>query len=399
MPAPPLDLPAQLRRLAAFAAVTYPFACVPFLYFHFRDHGVDLGGYGTLIACYYLAMVLCEVPTGLLADRLGPKLPLVLGPLLLAVGFLLFVVTPTFVGFCAGEAVLGVGHAMLSGPPSALLFGSLRRAQRTSDFLRCESQMHALRLAGTAVAFLAGGFLVAAGGIAVAILVTAALHLVAATIALGLQPLRTTRLRTPALLRSAAAELRAPAVLWIAGMYAILFVVLRYVFHTYQPFLEAAHAEEPIAIGVLFCAMNLVAAPCSRIVPRMHRRAGFAGMFWLVLLLLTGSLLPLSALVTQAGALLFFLHQVPFGMHWALVQDFVNQRIAPRSRTTVLSAMSLGSRLLFALLFLPLAHVQQEVGVAAAWFWVGLIGMLAGSAWLLAGRRFLQPRVHDEHVP
>lgn len=391
MAAANFDLTKQLRWLGLYAVVTYPFACVPFLYFYFRDHGVDLAGYGTMIACYYLAMVLCEVPTGLLADRFGQRLPLVLGPALLAAGFALFVLVPTYAGFCAGEAVLGVGHALLSGPPAALLYASLRRERVTEQFLRRESHLHALRLGGTAFAFLAGGFLVAAAGIRLAILVTVALHLAAAVIGLGLQPLRTTRLGTPALLSSAVADLRSPAVLWVAGLYGIVFVLLRYVFHTYQPFLEAADAEDPIPIGVLFCAMNLVAAPCSRLVPRLHRRIGLAGMLWFVVVLLAGSMLPLSASITQAGALLFFVHQVPFGMHWALFQEFVNHRIAPRSRTTVLSAMSLASRLLFALLFPLLTALQQHVGVAATWFWVGLLGLGAGGGWLCVGRRFLAP--------
>ena len=94
-------------------------------------------------------------------------------------------------------------------------------------------------------------------------------------------------------------------------------------------------------------------------------------------------------LVTQAGALLFFLHQVPFGMHWALFQDFVNHRIARRSRTTVLSAMSFGGRLVFALLFPLLMSLQDRAGIAAAWLWIGIAGLAVGGAWLWLGRRYL----------
>src|SRR5690606_1785241 len=32
----------QVRVLAAYAAFTYPFACVPFLWFYFRDHGIGI---------------------------------------------------------------------------------------------------------------------------------------------------------------------------------------------------------------------------------------------------------------------------------------------------------------------------------------------------------------------
>ena len=63
----------QLACLHAYALVTYPFACVPFLFLYFRQHGIDEGAYGEIVGAYYLAMFVCEVPTGVLADRLGRR--------------------------------------------------------------------------------------------------------------------------------------------------------------------------------------------------------------------------------------------------------------------------------------------------------------------------------------
>lgn len=34
----------QLRLLRAYAVLTYPFACVPFLFFFFSQQGLDLAG-------------------------------------------------------------------------------------------------------------------------------------------------------------------------------------------------------------------------------------------------------------------------------------------------------------------------------------------------------------------
>ena len=99
------SLEQDLRLLRIYAFVTYPFACVPFLYLFFCQHGLDLQGFGEVVAVYYLAMFIAEVPTGILADRFGPKPMLVLGPLLLAVGFGSLVLFPTYPGFVAGEGV------------------------------------------------------------------------------------------------------------------------------------------------------------------------------------------------------------------------------------------------------------------------------------------------------
>ena len=108
----------ELRWLRAYALLTYPFACVPFLFLFFRDHGLDLAQYGTVITAYYVAMFVFDVPTSILADRLGQRAMMVIGPVVLALGFVVLFTWRTFTGFCVGEALMGIGHSLLSGPPS-----------------------------------------------------------------------------------------------------------------------------------------------------------------------------------------------------------------------------------------------------------------------------------------
>ena len=71
----------QIRLLSAYAIFTYPFACIPFLYFFFKAHGISLHEYMWLIAVYYWAMVAMEIPTGVLADRFGRKKSMLTGSL------------------------------------------------------------------------------------------------------------------------------------------------------------------------------------------------------------------------------------------------------------------------------------------------------------------------------
>ena len=91
-----MHLERELRWLRAYALVTYPFACVPFLFLFFTDHEMDAAHYGEILTAYYFTMFVAEVPTGMLADRTGPKRMLVLGPMLLACGFATFVLAPHY---------------------------------------------------------------------------------------------------------------------------------------------------------------------------------------------------------------------------------------------------------------------------------------------------------------
>jgi MFS family permease len=401
------DLRRQLFRLRAFATLTYPFACVPFLFLYFRRHGMSEAQYGEIVGAYYVAMFLAEVPTGMLADRIGPKAMMVAGPLLLAGGFLSLLAWPEYPGFVLAEVLLGFAHAVLSGPPATLLYETLQRAGQEHRFLREESRLSALRMLGTGVAFLLGGALArwsvpTQDGWEPTIIATAGLCAVAAVLAATLHggPPRA-QLRLPAFLRGVAHEVRRPAVLWLLGYWVVLFALLRFPFHDYQPYLRAAGDAEPLFhdplfVGLLFALMNLAAAPFGALLPRLVERIGRRPLFWGMPLLLCGSMAVMawassagggSRTIAWLGVSMFFLQQIPFGMHWALLQEFVNHRIAGATRTTVLSALSLAARAVYAGLNVALFRLQDDAGLATALIAVSIGGSAATCAVL-----WLRPR-------
>lgn len=386
------QLSTRWRLLKVYAVFTFPFACVPFLYFYFREHGITLGEYGRMIAFYYLAMVLAEIPTGLLADRYGKRIALVLGPIILAAGFLVLFGLRTFTAFCVGHAVLGIGHAVLSGAPSALLFEVLQGEGRGHEYLRRESTLHALRLLGTGLAFLLGGLVVALWGFSVSLPVTAALCLVAAGAALGLSAAGPAMASAHPLLRSATTDVARPEVRWILVYFVLLFCLLRYGFHNYQPYLEAVALDDPIVIAALFCSLNLVAAPCSLLAPTLAEQIGPRAVFWAMPLLMVGSFWLMAGFLERAAVVMFFLQQLPFGLHWALVQDFVNHRIRAAARATVLSILSFSGRLAFVPLSAVLFAMQDEIGITRAYTLVGLAGGLATIGCMAWGHRLLSGR-------
>lgn len=384
----------QLFLLRAYAALTYPFACVPFLYFYFADHGIGLEQYSTMISVYYLSMVVAEVPTGVLADRYGKKPPMVLGPLLLALGFLVVLLGDDFAWFCAGQAIFGLGHSVLSGPPAAILFETLSRHERGEDFLHQESIVHGIRLGGTGVSFLLGGLVAEFWGIDAAILLTVALCALCGVLAMLLREPRSPRSdrqsAAPPLLRTVRGDLAIPAVRWLIGYYLVLFTLLRFPFHTYQPFLQEVKVTAPWFVGTLFFALNMLAAPCSRAAPWLQRTFGTYGSFLVMPLSLAITLLLMGGRLDRFGIFWFFAHQIPFGMHWAVVQSWINHRIRDQARATVLSVVSVIARGSFVLLF-PLTTYLSGGDVGTAYLGTGALGLVATVCMMLLGRRHFRP--------
>lgn len=377
----PSAVAAQLRVLSAYATLTYPFACIPFLWFYFQAFGIGIDGYANLIAVYYLTMVVAEVPTGLVADRFGRKLTLVLGPAVLAAGFVAIWLGDNFSDFAVGEVLLGLGHSLLSGPPSALLYDSLAAAGAADRYLVAEASIHGKRTLGTGAAFLAGGLLAAAVDIAATIVLTAALCACAGVVALALREPPRQRARTPVVLATALRELRHADTRWITLYYVVMFCLLRYCFHTYQPYLQAAGQQGPVVLGVLFCALNVVAAPWSRAVPLLLRRFGERALMWWMPLSMALSLLAMASQVGWFGIALFFVHQAPFGAHWALIQAYANHRLTAPARATALSVLSFAGRVCFAALFPLLGHLHATAGLGVTYTVAGGCGVAA--TWLV----------------
>jgi MFS family permease len=424
----PVTLDQELRRLRAYALVTYPFACVPFLFLFFAQHGMDAGQYGEVLTAYYVTMFVAEVPTGVLADRFGPRRMLVLGPIILAAGFLTMVCNPNYSGFLVGEILLGLGHSVLSGPPTVTLYESLSSRGEQHRYLTEESRIHARRLYGTGSAFLLGGLLVHFGdregqAYELAILVTCVLHLLAAVIALRLAaPTIVAKPTAPVgdpsvFLYAARQELRKPAVRWLLLYWIVLFTLLRFPFHNYQPYLRAAGEIEPllangIVVGSIFAVLNLVAAPLSSHVPQLVQRFGRRTLFWGMPLLLSASLLVMSLERQLAadgmasrtwcwiGISMFFVQQVPFAMHWSLLHEFVNHRIGSAARTTVLSVLSLGARAVYAAINVLLFHLQARAGLSVSLLTTATCGGLATALvlWLRPRGLLRGDRAGDEHA-
>ncbi|WP_290651145.1 MFS transporter [Aquisalimonas sp.] len=77
-----------------------------------RDFDIGAAALGNLSAFYFYTYVAMQVPTGVLADRLGPRPLLTWGALIASVGALLFAFAPNAAVAAAGRALIGASVAV-----------------------------------------------------------------------------------------------------------------------------------------------------------------------------------------------------------------------------------------------------------------------------------------------
>ncbi|MFD4256682.1 MFS transporter [Streptomyces sp. NPDC058534] len=130
----------------------------------FSDTGLSVWQISSLFALWSLTGVLLEVPSGAWADAVSRRLLLVLGPLLTAAGFALWVLVPSYGAFALGFVLWGAGGALGSGALEALVYDELDRAGAADRYARVMGRARAVGIAATMSAMGLAGPVFAWGG-------------------------------------------------------------------------------------------------------------------------------------------------------------------------------------------------------------------------------------------
>jgi MFS family permease len=113
------------------------------------------------------AIFLFEVPTGVVADRLGRKASILIGQGLIIVGFLIYTSQPNFWIFACGEVLLALATAFISGADEALIYEALPGNGKEKEKLanKIYAKSNAIHMTGIVIAAIAGGFIASSFGL------------------------------------------------------------------------------------------------------------------------------------------------------------------------------------------------------------------------------------------
>ena len=136
----------------------------PFYAVLFADTGLTTAEISSLFVIWSITSVVLEIPSGVLADLISRRLLLVIGPLLSAAGFALWVFAPSYPAFAAGFVLWGVKGALESGAVEALVYEELDRHGAASRYATVRGRSRTAALVATALAMLAAVPVFGAGG-------------------------------------------------------------------------------------------------------------------------------------------------------------------------------------------------------------------------------------------
>ncbi len=133
---------APFRALSISAAYLTPF---------FLQKGLSLSEIFLLQSIFSLAVLLWEIPSGYIADRIGRAFSIKISAPVAAAAMIAYGLSGQFWQFIICELVLALAYGLYSGIDKALLYDSLLAQNREDDYTKLLQRMKSAEFASTAV--------------------------------------------------------------------------------------------------------------------------------------------------------------------------------------------------------------------------------------------------------
>jgi MFS family permease len=359
---------------------------MPVVVLFYQDNGLSMQQIFMLKSIYSVAMVIMEIPSGYLADVWGRKKTLILGSLLGAGGMAMYSFSYGFWAFATAEVILGIGYSFISGADSALLYDTMKAAEREQEYIKQEGWITSAGNFAEAIAGVCGGllatlslrmpfyaqFLIASVAIPAAILLREPQVQSQALSKSFRNTLRTvretfqhTRLRAALLISS------------FAGTASLTFAWF------VQPYFKAA--DLPVSLfGVMWTVLNLSVGVSSMFSYRIERKAGQRNALLIIIFGFTIGFYLAAWQVSLIGIGFLFFFYLVRGIAHPILKDYINRDTRSEVRATILSLRNFVIRINFAIIGPALGYLTDNFSLS--WALVA-----TGTGFMLSALPFLKP--------
>ena len=117
--------------------------------------GFSLWEIGLAESVFHIVNLLCEVPSGMVADLLGRKKALVSGGVLAVTSNLLMAFAPNLFAICFAMALNALYSTLFSGTFTALVYDSLKTEDREDEYLQISANSSQISMLASALGSLA----------------------------------------------------------------------------------------------------------------------------------------------------------------------------------------------------------------------------------------------------
>lgn len=303
------------------------------------------------------SIFLLEVPTGAIADRFGRKVSLIIAALLTGIAALIYSSYPHFYIFILGEFLWAAGSAFISGAEEAIVYDSLKKVKEEKKSKAIFGKVSNWGMAALMISAPLGSIIASSFGLRYTMMLIAIPMFMAAIIAFWMKEPQIKRQKKKSYWSNAISGMKyfkKHKILKILAFDSISIASLTFfIIWTYQVLLKQLNVSIAYFGFVLAGMMVAQMAVMSRF-NWLEKIFGSKKRYLLWSALITGMGFVLLGINTYISIAIFLVMLISaFGLtRKTLFQSYFNKYIQSHHRATVLSTISMVSRLVMAALYL-----------------------------------------------
>ena len=383
-----------ILHLMTFFSSLYFYHQITTLYCQAR--GLNYLQINSLWGIIVASKALAEVPTGLLADKIGRKYAIMLALTFQLVGEILFIFADRYMIFVVVSVIAGIGFAFLSGCFEAMLYDSLQIEGKTDDMQQVSGFNNAVGQLAIIIGSFVGSFIASdlrLDSFLRVIFFTACSVSIALVVSGGLkEPTTPSSQSTPGswqLLHDGFSLFKTNRSLQRILLLSVLATpFVNYLLTLYQPYFVKANVPG-VWFGIALSVASGFGVLTSRYAYMLEKICGVSkgiflatwlpGLFYLLMAWISSS--PWIAIFLFIGSYSSIHLQRP------MFTDYMNRHIESRNRATVLSLISMVSGVYVAGMGLIIGALA-DMSLSFAFLFMGSIILMSSSV----------IRIHESHV-
>ncbi len=356
---------------------------LPIITLFWQSNGLNLTQIMLLQSIYAICIVMLEIPTGAIADKVGRKTSLILSAIFGIVGFSIYGFGTGFLTFMIAEIILAFANTFLSGADSAFIYDSLKEAKKEDSFKSVRGNVKSLAYLAAGVSAIIGGLVAAKYDMRLTFFMS-----VGALILMLIFSLRFIEPKIKAksevsyqkhVFESFRQIFKNKQLLFLVLFHGLVSLFARTNLWFYQPYMKESGIPL-IYFGIIWASLNLFAIAGSKSASRLESFLGEKKALWFIVLLISLSTIFISQIFMFLGIIFIFMQQFNRGFVVPVVENYTHKHLESHNRATLISIQGMIGSLFFAVVAPFFGWVADTFSLNNGILVTGLCALVAFSA-------------------
>lgn len=324
-----------------YMSLSMPFMLGPILHAFYDARGLLVSDYYILFAVGLGCVFLFELPTGVIADKVGYKQSLLLGSLFTVISLFFMIYAINIWYFIVAEVIFAIGAAFISGADSGLIYDTLVNLNREKEYASVFGKSRQFIFVAAGIGSLVSSMLFTIQDTLPFILNVVFVVISFVIMLFVEEPIRTKRNHNYREQINVVRKhvFRTKKIWAVILMSSIVFAFYRPSFNLIRPFLKSVEVDI-FYYGIIFFGLNIIANFASRKVDTYFKLVKGYPLLGLIIVLLINFLL-YSVPVLGVGLMAMGVNQIVRSLYRPVITNYVNELTTSDIRATTLSFVSL----------------------------------------------------------